>query len=275
MKPIKISILTPSYNQAAFIGNTIESVQRQGYPQVEHIVIDGGSIDGTVEILGKHPHLRWVSERDRGQADALNKGLRMSSGDVIGWINSDDYYCENVFPQVARLFENEGTQWVTGGVARCIDDGTPVPPRTVTPTTYDSLLRNPHSTSQPATFFRKELVNNAGGWDERFHMVMDLDLWIRMAKYAAPVMVNEPWAVFRHHTGQKTNGGNYLRQAHEINRILKREHAPMFHRYWLFSRSHILYLKYCATSVLARVRLIDRRKVDIPLGSSVWTEAKG
>ena len=101
---MKISIITPSFNQARFIEQTILSVLRQDYPCVEHIVVDGGSTDGTIDIMRRYPHLIWSSEADNGQADALNKGLSKATGDIIGWINSDDYYADNIFAEVEGSF---------------------------------------------------------------------------------------------------------------------------------------------------------------------------
>jgi glycosyltransferase involved in cell wall biosynthesis len=99
-----ISIITPSFNQGAYIEQTILSVLHQDYGHVEHIVVDGGSTDATLDVLRRYPHLKWVSEKDRGQADALNKGLALAKGDIIGWVNSDDYYQDNIFGSVVGHF---------------------------------------------------------------------------------------------------------------------------------------------------------------------------
>src|ERR1700691_3409482 len=100
-----ISIITPSFNQGAYMEQTIQSVLNQHCGRVEHIVVDGGSADDTVDILKKYPHLIWVSEKDRGQADALTKGLALAKGDIIGWVNSDDYYQDNIFAAVVSHFQ--------------------------------------------------------------------------------------------------------------------------------------------------------------------------
>src|ERR1700679_4321961 len=119
-----ITIITPSYNQAAYIEQTIQSVLRQDYARGEHIVMHGGSTDGTVDILNRYPHLIWRSEKDRGQADALNKGLALAKGDIIGWINSDDYYQEDIFSSVVEHFQTTGASWLVGRQADVFENGT-------------------------------------------------------------------------------------------------------------------------------------------------------
>src|SRR3982750_267888 len=112
-----ISILTPSYNQGRYIQQTITSVLAQKYPRLEHIVIDGGSTDDTVSILKRYPHLKWISEKDRGQADSLNKGLAIATGSIVGWVNSDDFYAPGVFSRISEIFEDPDVQWLVGDVA--------------------------------------------------------------------------------------------------------------------------------------------------------------
>ena len=106
MKLPRISVVTPTYNQGKYIRDTIESVLKQNYENFEHIVIDGGSTDETVSILKSYPHLHWVSERDRGQTHALNKGFRKATGEIIAWINSDDWYADGVFHEAAAALEH-------------------------------------------------------------------------------------------------------------------------------------------------------------------------
>ena len=118
---LKFSVITPSFNNAQYIEQTIKSVLEQNYPNFEHIVIDGGSTDGTVEILKKHSHLKWVSEKDEGQADALNKGFRMATGDIIAWINSDDWYEPNIFGNIAEWFERNPDKNIVMGDCNLID----------------------------------------------------------------------------------------------------------------------------------------------------------
>src|ERR1700680_5105962 len=117
-----VSVITPSFNQGGYIEQTIQSVLHQDYDPVEHIVIDGGSTDDTVDVLKRYPHLIWLSEKDLGQADALNKGLALARGDIIGWINSDDYYQHNIFHSVVNQFRMTNAQWVIGNLADVSDD---------------------------------------------------------------------------------------------------------------------------------------------------------
>src|SRR5438067_2417823 len=121
-----ISFITPSFNQARFIRDTIDSVLTLGLADFEHIVIDGGSTDGTREILKTYPHLQWVSEKDNGQSDALNKGIARSRGEIIGWINSDDFYLPGggVLRALRHFAEHPGAGLVTGNIMQAAEDGT-------------------------------------------------------------------------------------------------------------------------------------------------------
>jgi len=224
---LKFSIITPSYNQGPFIEQTILSVANQPDIEKEHIVMDGGSNDETVAVLKKYPHLKWVSENDKGQADALSKGIKLASGDIVGWLNSDDYYEEGILASVAKQFEDPEVMWVIGNLA-CVYDSTQEVVADVSPVvTYQRLLGNPDIVRQQPTFFRREFLLRAGGWNPAYFMVMDYDLWVRLAKESMPKMVNETWAYFRVHALQKTSHANILRQYREIRQILKREHAGL------------------------------------------------
>jgi glycosyltransferase involved in cell wall biosynthesis len=221
------TIITPSYNQAAYIEQTIRSVQEQNYPKVQHIVVDGGSTDGTVAILKRHAKLIWVSEKDFGQADALNKGLAMATGDIIGWINSDDYYETDVFSFVAKCFNDPNVSWVIGNLCCLIEDTGQIINYKSPRVSYDQLLKNPDIVRQPSTFFRRSLLQRAGGWRPEFFMTMDFDLWVRLAKLGAPTMVDRNLAYFRLHSAQKTSLVNAQKQIKEICKVLIEESAPL------------------------------------------------
>jgi len=247
-----ISIITPSFNQGAYIEQTIRSVLRQIHRGVEHIVVDGGSTDDTVDILKRYPHLKWVSEKDRGQADALNKGFAMSTGDIVGWINSDDYYEENIFGSVVAHFQATDARWMVGNLADVFDDAAPAVFRNSPKVTFESLVRDPDIVRQQPTFFRREALRSVGGWNADRHMVMDYDLWIRLARISPPAMISEDWAYFRNHAAQKSGHANIRRQSAEITDVLRRENVPS-----RVIASHRLKKTWYWAKGLAKGRLID------------------
>ena len=157
-------------------------------PDLEHIIIDGGSTDGTLEILKRYPHLKWVSEKDRGIAEALNKGLRMAASDVIGWINSDDMYLPGAFRTVERFFDGHPDAMVLVGRARVLDAyGRPLfdqqepRPEGYTHRGMVRFWKNP-TLPQPSVFFRRPALETAGLADESLPAYMDYDLFLRMSR---------------------------------------------------------------------------------------------
>lgn len=256
---LKFSIITPSYNQGSFIEQTILSVADQHGIEKEHIVMDGGSNDETVEVLKKYPHLKWVSEKDRGQADALSKGIKLATGDIVGWINSDDYYEAGIFESVAKHFEDPKIMWVIGNLSYVYDSTQEVIADASPQVTYQRLLSDPDIVRQPPTFFRKEFLLRVGGWNPDYFMVMDYDLWLRLAKESTPKMVGETWTYFRMHALQKTTHANVLRQSREINQILKRERVGLGVRLGIRTRKRITWLKGIMKSLLISAGLLDKR----------------
>ena len=229
----KISIITPSFNQGEFISQTISSVMNQNIKDVEHIVVDGGSTDSTVSVLESFPHIKWISEKDEGQADALTKGFKMVTGDIIGWVNSDDYYEENVFKKVLECFQDPEVNWVIGNLTYQYDMTGELIKNASPEVSFESLAKNPDIVRQQPTFFRKSFIEKVGGWSPQFYMIMDFDLWIRMAKISKPLMVDENWAYFRFHGDQKTSLPNIIRQRNEMLTVLKREGVSPVIRYKL------------------------------------------
>jgi len=259
----KISVLTPSYNQGRYIEENILSVKQQNYPMFEHIIIDGGSTDESTRIMRKYDHLSWVSERDEGQADALGKGFNMATGDIIGWLNSDDYYLPNIFEDVNSHFEDPSTQWIVGNFVQKderINKSFNIATRKID---VESLRRNPGSVAQPPTFYRKELIAVAGGFDKSFHFVMDYDLWMRLIKISNPKMVNAFYAVFRIHLQQKTDVRNFLHQLAEVKRICARENNMTAYRLFLYKKSKTI-LKHYIKLFLIALRLIDPVYRNVP-----------
>jgi glycosyltransferase involved in cell wall biosynthesis len=210
--PPRISIITPSLNQGRFIERTIKSVLEQDYPNLEYIVVDGGSTDGTRDILKTYEgRLKWISERDEGQSDAINKGIRMSSGDIIAYLNSDDVYERGALNRVADFFKNYPSKiWLSGRCRIVGENGVEVR-RGITwwknflldRYSYNILLVT-NFISQPATFWRKEVVEEFGFLDVKEHRVMDYEYWLRIGRKYDPGVIKEYLASFRTHRGAKT-----------------------------------------------------------------------
>lgn len=200
-----VSVVTPSYNAAAFIRETIESVRSQDYPAIEHIVIDGGSTDGTVGILRGYPHLTWVSERDRGQSDALNKGFRRAQGEIVGWLNADDIYLPGAIRiAVAYLLEHPD---VAGAYSDCpfIDEkGREIFQAKGRDFDLYALLLGDYI-PQPTVFLRRSVFQNVGLINEDLHYVMDWEYWLRIgARQRMAYLPQTTLAAFRLCPGTKS-----------------------------------------------------------------------
>jgi glycosyltransferase involved in cell wall biosynthesis len=207
----RITIITPSYNQCHFIEQTIDSVLSQNYPDLEYIVIDGGSTDNTLEILKKYDgKLLWISERDRGQSHAINKGLRMATGEIIAFLNSDDLYAPGALLKVGKFFAaHPEARWFTG---RC---------RTIDPkgneirkaiTLYKNVWLRIKSyrallvlnyISQPATFWSRKVIDMVGEFDESLRYAMDYDYSLRVGRSFKLWVLDDYLASFRVHPSSK------------------------------------------------------------------------
>ena len=213
----RISVITPSFNQGKFIERTIESVINQGYPNLEYIIVDGGSTDGTIDILKKYSDkLFWVSEKDKGQADAINKGIEMSNGEIIAYINSDDKYEKNAFKRVSDVFKKDASvMWVTGR-CRIIGENDIEIRRMITAyknillSRYNySLLLMMNPISQPATFWRRRVIEDIGMFNINEHLVMDYEYWLRIGQKYTLSVINEYLACFRIHKRSKTESAHF------------------------------------------------------------------
>jgi glycosyltransferase involved in cell wall biosynthesis len=198
-----VSIVTPSLNQARYLREAIESVQAQTHSPIEHIVVDGGSTDGTLDILSEYGDLRWVSEPDRGQSHALNKGFAMASGDVFGWVNADDAYEPHAAADAVAALAGAGL--VYADVTRIDGDGRN-PRRIRSRPTFDlwTELNVGCGIYSPAVFFTREAFEAVGPLDESLHLTMDYDLWIRIGKRFPVRHVDAVWATQRLHEESKT-----------------------------------------------------------------------
>jgi len=198
-----ISIVTPCFNAAATIEATLASVASQGYSDLEHIVIDGGSTDGTVDILAATQGITYISESDRGRADAANKGVRMATGEIIGFLNADDTYEPGALQAVAEAFGGPSKPgWVTG-YCRIVDgEGAEI---RASVTRYKNFFLRHYSfdlyltqnfVPDPATFVRKDVLDEVGPLNQDYKISHDYDLWLRVARLGDPVVLRQYLSTF-------------------------------------------------------------------------------
>jgi len=223
VKPLTFSIVTPSYNQGQFIEETIKSVLGQeGDFYIEYIIVDGGSTDSTVYTIKKYETLlkekklpvkclgikyRWVSEKDNGQSDAVNKGVEMAKGDFIGWLNSDDCYAsDSVIKTVSEEFKKNSTDIVYGNGVMVDADNNFIRDYKSRQVNLKDIVIHPSSVlNQPALFFKKELYFTAGGLDEKLEWTMDYDLWFRMfLKSKRYIYIDQTLARAKYHSDAKS-----------------------------------------------------------------------
>jgi len=211
----RISIVTPSYNQGQFIEETIRSVLLQGYPNLEYIIIDGGSTDNTIEIIKKYePRLsHWVSERDNGQSHAINKGWEKSTGKILAWINADDRYCPEAIKNIAQAFcKQENIVLVCGGGQTFDVSGKKLisKKKPNIPNPYLLLERCGDVPMQPSVFLHRRVLDEVGFLNTRLHYVMDWEFWIRLGLNYEPdqfIKINKVLSNNREWKGTKTNEG--------------------------------------------------------------------
>jgi glycosyltransferase involved in cell wall biosynthesis len=241
-----ITVITPSYNQGIFIRQTVESVLSQEYPGLEYIVMDGGSTDDTLAVLEPYsPCLTLISEPDRGQTDAINKGLHRATGDIVCWINSDDYFLPNALLTVGQYFAGHpGIDWLTADCLIVDESGQLIqqPIRQ-----YKKLLRNlsnqaylglTNAVCQPATFWRRSVHERVGYLNENLHFTMDYDFWLRLAQESSPAILRTATSAFRIH-GQSKGGQQYVAQFREDEQTMQ-QYARSGTVRWLHRRHNQL-----------------------------------
>lgn len=217
-----ITIVTPSYNQGHFIEETILSVLNQDYPNIEYLVIDGGSTDNTLEILAKYEdRLRWISEPDRGQSHAINKGFKIARGEIFAWINSDDRYEPGAVSTSVRYLLDHPDVAMTYGRVNVISTTGELIETTPSPRPYDlwAITYMAYGIDQASTFFRKSALERVGYIDENLNWCMDWDLWIRIGSHFKIGTVDSVIASIRLYYGNKTSTGGLKRIAEIISVI--------------------------------------------------------
>jgi glycosyltransferase involved in cell wall biosynthesis len=215
-----VSVVTPSYNQAEFLEDTIRSVLAQDYPGIEYLIVDGGSTDGSVDIIQKYSSelAWWVSEPDEGQASAINKGMSNAKGEIVAWLNSDDLYLPGAVRQAVEAFQATPKAGMVFGNAVTIDaEGCPIK-ELVFPDWELKDLVGFRIICQPAVFMRRALFEQVAGLDLEYHYMLDHHLWIRIASEEPIQHVSSIWAAARHHETAKnvSQAAGFGRESFEV-----------------------------------------------------------
>jgi len=249
MKLPKISIITPSYNQALYLEQSIQSVLSQEYPDLEYIIVDGDSKDGSVDVISKYNSsiTWWVSEPDKGQSDALNKGFARATGDIIGWLNSDDTYQPGTLAKVAEIFKDDSITIAMSEYFGFMNDAGAIYDYKINKyIDHKTLIRywetNGMTINQPCVFFRRELIKTmCPVLDVSLNYAMDYDLWLRLCSVKPFHVVPGHWANYRFHDESKSGKGFdsfYLEWRLVSRRYWGRQYSPGWLGHWFSWHCH-------------------------------------
>ncbi len=219
-----VAIVTPSFNQCRWLAEAIDSVLAQDYPGIDYLVVDAGSTDGSVDLLRSYgDRIRWFSERDSGQAEGVDKGIKRTNGEIIGWLNADDVYEPGAVRRAVAAFLAAPEAPAVYGNATFIDaEGVYIRPCShVEPWNLDRLIGELDFIVQPATFFRRSAYEAVGGLDWNLHYSLDYDLFIRLGKLAPLVYLPERQARVRMYEATKTSSGG-MKRMDELERMIRR-----------------------------------------------------
>jgi GT2 family glycosyltransferase len=222
-----VSIITPSYNQAPFLEQTIQSVLEQNYPHIEYIVVDGGSTDDSVEVIQKYADrlAYWISEKDSGQAEAINKGFARANGEIVAWLNSDDYYLRHTISIVVRCFEqNPDVVMLYGNMFAVDENGQTINVLKYKQLSLEDLLCF-QIIGQPSVFFRRSVLEKVGWLDPTFHFMLDHHLWIRLAQQGRILHIPQVWSAARYHPQAKNRAraAEFGREAFQVLEWAKKQ----------------------------------------------------
>ncbi len=254
----KISIITPSYNQADFLEDTIQSVIGQNYPNLEHILIDGGSNDGSVDIIKKYENhfTYWKSEKDNGQSDAINQGFRKATGDIVAWLNSDDQYLPNTLHYVAEQYIKTGKLEHKILFGNCINLNTEtlgIFPSDVAQKHRDFTIELTDFVIQPSSFWTRQVWEQVGELDEDLDYGMDWDWFIRANRENITFEPTDRFmSINRFHSEKKTSLGGMVR-IKELSKIYERYHSKEIQNAYLKYHENGKYKKF--RNVYRRLRL--------------------
>lgn len=225
----RISIVTPSYNQAEFLERTIFSVLNQNYPKLEYIIIDGGSTDGSVEIIKKYDKYLtfWVSEKDNGQADAIRKGFARATGEILAWINSDDTYLPGTFLKVAKAFiKNPKVDLIFGNIFFINSQDQYVGELRFTKFNFSTLIYEGGNLHQTGAFWKKNIYDTIGGINSGYTFCMDFDFFCRVAEKGSIIFIRDYLANFRIHKEAKSSMDFFLNIASVEKQKITRRYLP-------------------------------------------------
>ncbi|MBX7045688.1 MAG: glycosyltransferase [Ignavibacteria bacterium] len=218
----KISIVTPTYNQGPFIEDCIRSVLNQNYDNFEHIIVDGGSTDETISVLKKYPHLKWISEKDNGSVFALNKGIKLANGDIVGWLNSDDFYEENIFGSVIEEFENFKYQVICGNLNFVDKNKKLINKDSTVNFDYNFLTKiDPFVIRTPAAFYSMKILEQVNFYNELYKIVFDYELFVKVSAIEKIKFVSKTYSNYRYHEST-LSANNVKTQVLELLKISRK-----------------------------------------------------